>query len=411
MQFVERIWGWIDSYASQGLEDLPENVASRRYAFGIVCLMGGMAALGYTLVYASYDFYGLWPAWSAAIACMPVLLLPRLARYSVVLSLSIGMFVVIFVFSYLTYHLGTDSGLHLFILVGILALGLVLGTTHPGFAAAMIVISILAMVASVVFFEEPSGYARVDASFQKAILLSVVVLLAFMVASGVYVLSVRVARAEEALAVEHARSEALLQNLLPSEIAARLKAKPGEVIADGLPAVTLLFADIVGFTPRAAERSPDEVVDFLNRIFSRFDELSSEFGLEKIKTIGDAYMVAAGLPVPRDDHASVVAKMAVAMQEAVKNLSDELGEDILLRIGIHSGPAVAGVIGTSKVFYDVWGDTVNTASRMESNGAAGRIQVTSATRALLGDEFEFESRGLVQIKGIGEIETYWMSPK
>ncbi len=150
--------------------------------------MGGMAALGYAIVYASYDFYGLWPAWAAAIACMPVLLLPRLACRSVLLSLSIGMLVVIFVFSYLTYHLGTDSGLHLFILVGFLALGLVLGTTYPGFAVAMIVISIIAMDASVVFFEEPSGYARVDASLQIAILLSVVVLLAFMAASGVYVL-------------------------------------------------------------------------------------------------------------------------------------------------------------------------------------------------------------------------------
>lgn len=150
------------------------------------------------------------------------------------------------------------------------------------------------------------------------------------------------------------------------------------------------------------------LVGWLNRIFSAFDVVTEERGVEKIKTIGDAYMAAAGLPVARDDHAEIIADMALAMQAEVVRLSEELDEPIQLRIGVHSGPAIAGVIGTSKVFYDVWGDTVNTASRMESHSEPGRIQVTAATRALLKDHFEFAPRGPVEIKGIGEIETFWL---
>jgi adenylate cyclase/guanylate cyclase len=220
----------------------------------------------------------------------------------------------------------------------------------------------------------------------------------------------RAESAEDALEAEHARSEALLYNLLPTEIAARLKDAPDQTIADSLDHTAILFADIVDFTPRSARMSPEELVGFLNRIFSTFDRLAAHHGLEKIKTIGDAYMVAAGLPHPVDRPVHRVAKMAFNMLDALRDLSAELGEKVEIRIGLHAGPVVAGVIGHQKLFYDVWGDTVNTASRMESHGAPGRIQVTAAAREALKGDYTFEPRGTVEIKGIGELKTWWLLP-
>ena len=172
-----------------------------------------------------------------------------------------------------------------------------------------------------------------------------------------------------------------------------------------------MFADLVGFTPLSALLKPIELVNLLNHIFSTFDELAQQFGLEKIKTIGDAYMVAAGLPTPRIDHAEAIADMALAMQVAVEQLQSQLGENIQIRIGINTGVVVAGVIGTSKFIYDLWGDAVNVSSRMESSGYPGSIQVTTATYERVKDKFIFEKRGTLQIKGKGEMVTYWLKDK
>lgn len=220
---------------------------------------------------------------------------------------------------------------------------------------------------------------------------------------------VEIQRAE--LAVEHAKSEALLYNLLPEEIAARLKREPNRTIADKFPKVAILFADIVDFTPKAATLPPEEIVELLNRIFSAFDELAEKHGLEKIKTIGDAYMVAAGMPSPVGDPIHRAAEMATDMQRTVAKMSPEFSEGLQIRIGLHAGPAVAGVIGNRKLFYDVWGDTVNTASRMESLGEPGRIQVTAAAKQELDQDYQFAPRGTVKIKGIGDLQTWWLIEK
>ena len=212
-----------------------------------------------------------------------------------------------------------------------------------------------------------------------------------------------------ALEAEHARSEALLYNLLPEKIAARLKVDPNQTIADSLPRVAILFADIVDFTPRATSLPAEEVVRFLNRIFRTFDELTEHHGLEKIKTIGDAYMVAAGVPEPCDRPVHKVAEMALDMRQRTQTLSNEFPDGLQVRIGLHAGPAVAGVIGNKKLFYDVWGETVNTASRMESHGEPGRIQVTQAAKEELEDDYAFEPRGTVAVKGMGEVETWFLS--
>jgi adenylate cyclase len=212
-------------------------------------------------------------------------------------------------------------------------------------------------------------------------------------------------RAHRALAVEREKSETLLLNVLPGPIARRLKEEEG-VIADAFEEVTVLFADIVDFTPLAERLPPNEVVALLDEVFTAFDRLADGQGLEKIKTIGDAYMVAGGIPVPRPDHAEAVAEMALGMLEEVARCAERFGAPLSVRIGIDTGPVVAGVIGRRKFIYDLWGDPVNTASRMESHGLAGSIQVTRRTHELLQDRYEFEERGTVSIKGKGKMTTY-----
>jgi len=211
--------------------------------------------------------------------------------------------------------------------------------------------------------------------------------------------------AEERLDRAHERSEELLLNILPATIAGRLKASGG-TIADGFAEVTVLFADIVGFTTMSAKLEPGRVVAMLNELFCSFDDLADQLGLEKIKTIGDCYMVAGGLPAPRHDHADAVASMGFAMLRAVREFNARRGETLAIRVGIHSGPVVAGVIGKRKFVYDMWGDTVNTASRMESHGVANAIHITDDCRRQLGDKFQFTSRGMMEIKGKGAMETW-----
>ena len=242
--------------------------------------------------------------------------------------------------------------------------------------------------------------------------------LAFVIINGVSVAGfllmvaltyrMTVDRAEAALEAEYAKSEALLHNILPPAVAARLKDNP-EVIADSHKPVSILFADIVGFTDMAGRKTAEDLVRLLNNVFSRFDALVDEMGLEKIKTIGDAYLVVAGLPAARDDHAEAAARLALAMVAATADVAKETGENLQIRIGIHSGNVVAGVIGHRKFAYDIWGDTVNVAARMESTGEPGRIQVSGETARLLKDSFVLEPRGTIDVKGKGQMETFFLA--
>jgi class 3 adenylate cyclase len=207
---------------------------------------------------------------------------------------------------------------------------------------------------------------------------------------------------------EKRRSESLLLNILPQSIVNRMR--EGETtIADRVREATILFCDLVGFTTISRDLSADYVIDFLGKIFSAFDRLAAEYGVEKIKTIGDAYMAAAGIPEPQADHAARVARFALRMLDAVDDIGGATDLKLQARIGIHTGPIVSGVIGTHKFAYDVWGDTVNTASRMESHSLPGRIQVSAATRILLGNCFDFEERGTIDVKGKGAMETFFLN--
>ncbi len=214
----------------------------------------------------------------------------------------------------------------------------------------------------------------------------------------------------QALKAEKNRSEELLLNILPHAIAEKLKRYDG-TIADSFAEATVLFADIVGFTQMSSSMPPQEVVELLNQIFSAFDQLADKHKLEKIKTIGDAYMVVGGIPDVSAHHVEAIADMALDMQRAIARLSQEQDRSLMIRIGINAGPVVAGVIGRKRFVYDLWGDAVNIASRMESQGEPGGIQVTEAVWLRLQRHYHLEERGLINIKGKGDMRTYWLKGK
>ncbi|MBL0158212.1 MAG: HAMP domain-containing protein [Bryobacterales bacterium] len=213
------------------------------------------------------------------------------------------------------------------------------------------------------------------------------------------------ARQTQELQSRNRENEDLLLNILPAPIALRLKSGE-ERIADAFPEVTVLFADIVGFTAMSGREGPAEVVQFLNELFTRFDELAQLHGVEKIKTIGDCYMAVSGLPVPEPEHAQRMASMALDMLDATRTFSLSHGKEFSIRVGLNSGPVVAGVIGATKYIYDLWGDTVNVASRMESHGVSDEVQVTRPVYEALRNEFAFESRGEIEVKGKGRVEAW-----
>ena len=215
-------------------------------------------------------------------------------------------------------------------------------------------------------------------------------------------------REKEMLHIEQMKSEKLMLNILPKPIADRLK-RGEKNIAGSYPEVTVLFSDLVGFTKMSAKKTAPELVKLLNDIFSRFDKRAELLGLEKIKTIGDAYMAVGGLPIPRSDHAEIVADMALGMYQDLADFNQANQQEIQMRIGIHSGPVVAGVIGFTKFSYDLWGNTVNTASRMESTSGNGRIQVSAITHELLKEHFVLEERELIECKGLGPMLTSYVN--
>ena len=265
----------------------------------------------------------------------------------------------------------------------------------PWFGAFVATIVVTLVLSEVV---RPEGSDLPDAFVQTFVVLNIVA-----VSFVAMLLLVTFAKGRE---TAQARVEALLLNILPEEIAQRLQAEP-HAIADQFDEASILFADVVDFTPLASRLDAREVVALLDRLFTRFDDLVDRHWIEKIKTIGDCYMVAAGVPRHRADHAHALAYLALEMRECARTcLSDGDGSDLRLRIGISSGPVVAGVIGRRRFLYDLWGDTVNMASRMESHGVPDVIQITRSTWELVRDDFVTEPRGLVEVKGKGEVETW-----
>jgi adenylate cyclase len=302
--------------------------------------------------------------------------------------------------------LGTGSGLQFYFLVAACLVVLQLGVDRIILAASLAAVAAGLVIA--LQFLVPH-----DTGVQPAWLLPLgfvvtTISACVMVVATVWYAVREIVRAEAAMEVEYERSEALLANILPSSIADRLKDPARKIIADKYDDASVLFADIAGFTEQASDIAPTTLIQFLDRLYSDFDALVDKHGLEKIKVSGDSYMVVSGVPQPRADHVEALASLALDMADAVARLEDPHGRAVPLRIGLAAGPVVAGVVGSRRFFYDVWGDAVNVASRMESTDSVGRIQVPEAVYERLKNDFVLQERGAVEVKGKGIMHTWYL---
>ncbi|MDA0251501.1 MAG: adenylate/guanylate cyclase domain-containing protein [Actinobacteria bacterium] len=334
------------------------------------------------------------------------LAIPLLHRFGDIIA---ALVFVIIAFSSLTFvgsQIGTDSGVQFYYLVSASLAVLVLGMNHLALAGTVVAVGAALVVGMQFMVPQDTGIQprwALEAGFVFATAGA-----CFMIFATVWYALRETSRAEAAMEVEYDRSEALLANILPASVAAKLKDPAHGVIADRYDDASILFADIAGFTEQASEIPPTELVRFLDRLYTTFDRLVDRHGLEKIKTTGDAYMVVSGVPTPRDDHLEALAALALDMSRAVADLRDPRGNPVPLRMGIADGPVVAGVVGARKFFYDVWGDAVNVASRMESTGVVGRIQVPHNVFERLQRSFILEERGEVDVKGKGVMRTWYL---
>lgn len=301
---------------------------------------------------------------------------------------------------------GTGTGSQFFFLVGACLVVLLLGIEHTVLAAGLTAVGAGLVIA--LEFLVPRDTGLQPAWAQSMTFVVTIVSACVMVFVAVWFALRDTQRAEAVMEAEYERSEALLANMLPGSIAERLKSSSRSVIADKYDEVSVLFADIVGFTERASTTTPADLVRFLNRLYGAFDELVDKHGLEKIKVSGDSYMVVSGVPRARPDHAFALADFALDMANVAAALKDPHGDAVALRMGMACGPVVAGVVGSRRFFYDVWGDAVNVASRMESTDSVGRIQVPEAMYERLKNEFVLQERGRIEVKGKGVMRTWYL---
>jgi adenylate cyclase len=388
-----------------GTEGYPEKVARRLRAFNIgvwltALIPGGMAFVRF--------FDGKWTVAAAdALVTLIYVSTPLLHRFSPLAAPLVFVGVSYAVIFWVASLVGTNGGERLgYFVVTALSI-LIIGTEHYFITFALGVFSVGLIIIQEILLPRDTGF--VSPTFLFLTNFAATVVLNSAVLYGIIFYAVRqMERAEAAAEREHQRSEVLLVNILPPRVAARLKDRSESEIADAYPEASILFADMGGFTARASDTTPEELVRFLNDVYTKLDSLVERHGLEKIKTTGDAYMVVSGVPEPLPDHAAALADLALDMRDALVGLADPKNRPVPVRIGIASGPVVAGVVGIRKFFYDVWGDAVNTASRMESTGEAGKIQVAPKTRELLADRFELEERGVIEVRGKGPMRTWFL---
>ena len=304
------------------------------------------------------------------------------------------------------WMIGTGSGLQLYFLVAACLAVLQLGSERIVLAAGLAAVAAGLVIALQFLVPRDTG-VQPQWFLSLGFVVTTISACVMAVATVWYALR-ELRRAQEAVEVEYERSEALLANILPASIAERLKDPAHNIIADKYDDASVLFADIANFTERASDIAPDKLIRFLDRLYSDFDALVDKHGLEKIKVSGDSYMVVSGVPQPRPDHVEALADLALDMVETVSGLRDSRGNPLPLRIGLANGPVVAGVVGSRRFFYDVWGDAVNVASRMESTDSVGRIQVPEDVYQRLKNDFVLQERGAVDVKGKGVMRTWYL---
>jgi adenylate cyclase len=394
-----------------GTERYPEKVARRLRTLNIGTWIGSAIHVSFAFLLfflaliSHYDPALLWRlglshvVWALLFAGVP--LLHRLGRLAGPAAAIILLYTDLFF--YISLH-GTGAGGQSWYLTGVALTVLYFGSEYTALTWASAAVAAALIIVLQVTVPYDTGLVPASMFYMATIITAAA-------CSGTLLLIVsyalrEAARAEAVAEREHERSERLLANILPPPIAARLKSESNVVIADSCPNTTILFVDIVGSTRLAESMAPEALVELLNSIFSEIDDLTEKYDLEKIKTIGDAYMVVAGAPRQRADHAEAVAAMSLEIKERFAKVNKVARQTLDFRIGIHSGKVVAGVIGKKKFSYDLWGDAVNTAARLEAHGLPGEIQVSAHVRDLLVDKFWFVERGLVELKGKGQVQTF-----
>jgi adenylate cyclase len=399
---VKWIAGRLAWLAELGTAGYPPDVRRRLMILNMIAYLIAITTAGYALQHASLDYQTYRPVILINLALVLIAVLVPLAhRFHEIAG---GMVILICEYVALiafTAYLGRTSGIHLQYFVAAAAPFLVLGLGRIRLVIACVAFGLLLHLIAWFHFAGEASLIRVDPAVRDSLYLQAAITTMVLIAATVWY-AFRLA--------ERARLETdqLLRNILPDSVVERLKARPGEVVADTFQEASILFADISGFVPLSRRLGAVGVVGLLNRLVSDFDALAARHGVEKIKTIGDAYMVAAGLPEPTTDHAMRLARMAVDMHVAVARLGEETGVTIEMRIGIATGPVLAGVIGIKKFSYDVWGDTVNLAARLEQTGRNGRIHLCETTRMRIAGRFSFEPHGPIEIKGMGPQQTWFM---
>lgn len=367
--------------------------------------------IGFTLITTAIS-YSIVPAELAILAKIPPvysILLPLVLwfngkGYRLLARLYFLLVTMVFMAA-MSYAMGAQSDFHIYLFSVAVVSYYIYPASQRGWMYASALLAMLQLVGSHVFLPPQSSVFSMKAETLRLVSIANVAGTAFLVMTLSAYISRIYETAETYLHLEREKSEKLLLNILPASIVEKLRETP-DTIAERFEECTILFSDIVGFTEMSSRMSAVEVVRLLNRIFSEFDDLADKHSLEKIKTIGDAYMVVGGLPEPNQSHAENVARFALDMLFVVQKYREQEGFPLEIRIGMASGDAVAGVIGKKKFVYDLWGRSVNTASRMESSGLPGRVQVTESTYALLKEKFQFEDRGAIELKGMGQVNSY-----
>ncbi len=393
---------WLARLVEAGTQGYPPEAKRRLMILNMIAYLIVVSTLIYGLQQAFLDFDRYWPIVYINFAIVVIVAaVPFVHRFGSVAAALLILVTECAALLAFTYYLGRDAGLHIQYIAFAAATFVVYGLGRMWLIIPSIVVALVLHL--VCWFSFPPSAAAIptpqdvlDSLYMQAAittfgLIAAAVFYAFRLAEN--------AKAE---------TDNLLRNILPDTVVERLKAKPADPIADSFVEASILFADITGFVPLARKLGASDTVGLLNTLVSQFDDLAEQHGVEKIKTIGDAYMVASGVPVPVPDFAHRLARMALDMQEAVRVLREETGHELAMRMGLATGPVMAGVIGRQKFSYDIWGDAVNLAARLENTSVPGRIHLCPASREKLGSAFEFESRGAIEIKGVGQRETWFL---
>lgn len=400
---LRRIGGAITWLGELGTAGYPPDIRRRLLIVNLIAYLIALTTAGYAIQQIQLDFQTYKPLVFINLALLAMaLLVPFTHRFSPIaggLVIVISEYVALMAF---TFYLGRTAGLHLQYLVAAAAPFVVFGLERLRLVALIVLIGLTLHLIAWFRFPEEDAHLQADQAILDSLYSQAAITTVCLIAASVWYAFRLVERAR-------GETDALLRNILPDSVADRLKAKPGELIADSYDEASVLFADISGFVALARRLGPDRIVELLNRIVSEFDTLAARHGVEKIKTIGDAYMAVAGLPERSADHTERLARMALDMLATVERVRNETDLALHMRVGMASGPVISGVIGTRKFSFDVWGDAVNLAARLENLGATGRIHVCPTCRERLEAAFVLEPRGLTEIKGVGQRETWFLT--